>query len=82
MPVFTIQIESERPPRVFIGDRVLGGEIKSISASGSNLATAKELANEYNLSTSTVRSKLALIREGTAGKALYDRKQAAMILNG
>lgn len=82
MPVFTIQIESERPPRAFIGDQVLGGRIKAISESGSNLATAKELANEYNLSTSTVRSKLEQIRQGTTGKALYDRQQAALILNG
>lgn len=79
---FTITVESDRPPQVFLGSDIGGAVITEIRQEKVELVTAAHLAKSYNLSVDTIRRRLVAINQGTEGKALYDPTLASSILRG
>lgn len=80
MAEYVITVEADRPPEVLLGQKLLGGKVTGLNLGKCKLVSAAELAKKYGLSTTTVRSKLAVINQGTIGKHLYDPEQADALL--
>lgn len=80
MNTYTIQITSDNPPPIMLGQPLFGGHITALSCDSKDTVTASELAKEYGLSQKTVTDKLRTINIGTNGKHIYQREQARTLL--
>lgn len=80
MNTYIIELQSDTPPRVFIGDSVAGGQVVAIKDNTPSLVDAKWLMNATGLSRGHINDKLRHIAQGTAGKRLYNRVQALTML--
>ena len=81
MNKYSIEIVSDAPPRLFIGDSIAGGKVIAIKDDNPSLVTVSWLAERYGLSANTIGAKLSSIAQGTSGKRLYPRLQAMAILD-
>lgn len=77
---YTITVESDAPPQITLGQTIGGAVVKEMKEVDFELVPASYLAKRYNLSSATIREKLASINQGTAGKALYNPKVAHTLL--
>ena len=77
---YTITIESDTPPQVMLGQNIGGGIVKELKEVEMELVSAAKLAEKYNLSTTTIRERLASINQDTQGKCLYNPRLAHGIL--
>ncbi len=79
---YTIEIVSDIPPRLFLGDTIAGGKITAIKCANDEpqFVSAKYLAEKLGIHRSTVTNKCREINKGTEGKAIYDREQAIILL--
>ena len=82
MDKYSIEIISDSPPRIFVGDHIAGGKVVAIKDDNPPLVTMCWLTDRYSLSANTIAAKLESIAQGTTGKRLYPRQQAVAILNG
>ena len=65
---YTITVEADSPPQVMLGQNIGGGIVKELKEVEMELVSAAKLAEKYNLSTTTIRERLASINQGTQGK--------------
>lgn len=80
---YVIRIRSQQPPQVFIGSRLAGGKVVSIADDMPDTVSVAWLSERYPaFSKQTIRAKLELIKQGSAGKAFYDREAACELLSG
>lgn len=77
---YVITVESDVPPTITLGQTIGGAVVKEMKEVDFELVPASYLAKRYNLSSTTIREKLASINQGTAGKALYNPKAAHTLL--
>ena len=77
---YTINIEADSPPQVMLGQNIGGGIVKELKEVEMELVSAAKLAEKYNISTTTIRERLASINQGTQGKGLYNPRLAHGIL--
>ncbi|PIE82098.1 MAG: DNA-binding protein [Cardiobacteriales bacterium] len=81
MKKYTIIVESDSPPTVLLGQKIINGcTVVAIKQEDNKLVSAATLAKRYNLSAATVRNRCALINRGTTGKHLYDADEAHQLL--
>ncbi|MEG6544833.1 HTH domain-containing protein [Acinetobacter bereziniae] len=78
---YIITVESDTPPQVMLGQNIGGGIVKELKEVDSELLSASQLAEKYNISVQTVRRKLENFNQGTTGKYLYNAKIASDILS-
>ena len=78
---YIITVESDTPPQVMLGQNIGGGIVKELKEVETELLSASQLAQKYNLSVDTIRRKLKEFNQGTEGKNLYNLKIADGILN-
>ncbi|MCU4393351.1 helix-turn-helix domain-containing protein [Acinetobacter parvus] len=78
---YAIIVEADVPPQIFLGQNLGGGIVKELKEIASELLSASQLAEKYNISVQTVRRKLGNFNQGTSGKYLYSAKIANEILN-
>lgn len=76
---YSIEILSDTPPKLFIGDSVAGGQVVAIKSDEPDAVSASWLAEKTGLSKSTITAKLAEIGQGN-GKKMYARQAALHIL--
>ena len=81
MNTYIIELQSDTPPRVFVGDSVAGGQVVAIKDTSPALVDTKWLISETGLSRSQINDKLRHIAQGTVGKRLYPRVQALQMLS-
>lgn len=79
---YSIEILSDTPPRLFIGDVVAGGQVVAIKSDEPDTVSASWLSDKTGLSKSTITAKLATIAQGTDGKKMYSRLTALHLLSG
>lgn len=79
---YSIEILSDAPPRLFIGDSVAGGQVVAIKSDEPDNVSASWLSDKTGLSKSTITAKLSSIAQGTEGKKFYPRLQALHLLGG
>ena len=80
---YTIKIRSHEPPKIFIGGSLAGGKVVSISDDMPDTVSVAWLSERYpSISKETIRKRLELIKQGTTGKAIYDRVAACELLSG
>lgn len=79
---YCIEILSDTPPRLFIGDVVAGGQVVAIKSDEPDTVSASWLSDKTGLSKSTITAKLSAIAQGTDGKKMYSRLQALHLLSG
>lgn len=79
---YSIEILSDAPPRLFIGDVVAGGQVVAIKSDEPDTVSASWLSEKTGLSKSTITAKLSSIAQGTDGKKMYARLQALHLLSG
>lgn len=77
---YSIEILSDTPPRLFVGDVVAGGQVVAIKSDEPDTVSASWLSDKTGLSKSTITAKLANIAQGTNGKKMYSRLQALTML--
>ena len=77
---YTITVEADSPPQVMLGQNIGGGIVKELKEVEMELVSAAKLAEKYNLSTTTIRERLASINQGRQGKCLYNPRLAHCIL--
>ena len=77
---YTITVQADSPPQVMLGQNIGGGIVKELKEVEMELVSAAKLAEKYNLSTTTIRERLASINQGTQGKCLYNPRLAHGIL--
>lgn len=80
MVEYVITLEADRPPEILLGQTLFGGKVTALNLGKRKLVSASELAEKYGLSSTTVRTKLATINQGTCGKHLYDPELADVML--
>lgn len=79
---YTIKIRSQQPPQVFIGGSLAGGKVVSISDDMPDSVSLAWLAERFpSYSKETIRKQLEPIKQGSAGKAIYDRVAAYQLLS-
>ena len=79
---YTIKIRSLQPPKIFIGGSLAGGKVVSISDDMPDYVDVAWLSERYPIiSKETIRKRLELIKQGTTGKAIYDRVAACELLS-
>ena len=61
---YTITVEADSPPQVMLGQNIGGGIVKELKEVEMELVSAAKLAEKYNLSTTTIRERLASINQG------------------
>lgn len=76
---YCIEILSDTPPRLFIGDSVAGGQVVAIKSDEPDTVSASWLSEKTGLSKSTITAKLASIAQGS-GKKMYARQTALQML--
>ena len=64
---YTITVEADSPPQVMLGQNIGGSIVKELKEVEMELVSAAKLAEKYNLSTTTIRERLASINQGTQG---------------
>lgn len=79
MNKYSIEIVSETPPRLFIGDSIAGGKVVAIKSDEPEFVSTAWLANKTGLSKSTITDKLKTLAIGE-GKFTYPRTQALQLL--
>ena len=77
---YIITVESDTPPQVMLGQNIGGGIVKELKEVDVELVSAAQLAEKYNLSSTTIRERLISIDQGTPGKALYNPRLAHDLL--
>lgn len=77
---YTITVESDAPPQLFLGAVIGGATVVGMQQEKVELISAAEIAQRHGISTATVRRKLAAINQGTEGKFLYDPVTASQLL--
>ncbi|OTG82182.1 HTH domain-containing protein [Acinetobacter sp. ANC 4648] len=77
---YMVMIESNTPLNIILGQNIGGGVVKELKEIEIELVSASQLAQKYNLSTTTIREHLVSINQGTQGKALYHPSLAHDIL--
>lgn len=77
---FTITVESDVPPQIFLGADIGGATVIGMQQEKVELVSAAWLAEKYSTSVDTIRRKCEGINQGTTGKALYNPKLADAIL--
>ena len=77
---YAIIIEADTPPHILLGQNLGGGIVKELKEIASELLSASQLAEKYNMSTTTIRDRLVSINQGTKGKALYNPRLARDLL--
>ncbi|WP_374663854.1 DNA-binding protein [Acinetobacter sp.] len=78
---YTITIEADAPPKITLGENIGGGIVKEMKVLDAELLSSEQLAAKYNISSQTVRRKLAAHNQGLQGKHLYNVVIADGILN-
>lgn len=81
MASYLIKVECDTPPQLMLGQNIGGGIVKELKELASELLSASQIAEKYNISVQTVRRKLASFNQGTSGKYLYSAKIANEILS-
>ena len=76
---YCIEIVSDMPPRLFIGDDIAGGRVVSIKSDEPDYVSTAWLAEKTGLSKSTITDKLKTLAIGN-GKFTYPRSQALQLL--
>lgn len=80
---YVIRIRSQQPPQIFIGGSLAGGKVVSIADDMPDTVSVAWLSERYPaFSKETIRKRLEPIKQGSAGKAIYDRVAACELLNG
>lgn len=80
---YVIRIRSQQPPQVFIGSSLAGGKVVSIADDMPDTVSVAWLSERYPaFSKQTIRAKLEPIKQGSSGKAFYDRVAACELLSG
>lgn len=79
---YCIEILSDTPPKLFIGDSVAGGQVVAIKSDEPDTVSASWLSEKTGLSKSTITAKLGTIAQGTDGKKMYARLPALHLLSG
>ena len=77
---YAIIIEADTPPHILLGQNLGGGIVKELKEIASELLSASQLAEKYNLSVPTIRDRLVSINQGTSGKCLYNPRLAHDLL--
>lgn len=77
---YIITVESDTPPQVMLGQNIGGGIVKELKEVDVELVSTAQLAEKYNLSSTTIRERLISIDQGTPGKALYNPRLAHDLL--
>ena len=77
---YTITVESDALPQVVLGQNIGGGIVKELKEVDIELFSASQLAEKYNMSTTTIRDRLVSINQVTKGKALYNPRLARDLL--
>jgi hypothetical protein len=80
MSRYIITIEADRAPFLVLGSGLAGGIITELRVEKPALMSASQLALKYSLSSETIRQKLAVIKQGSGSKCLYDPLLADEIL--
>lgn len=80
MLIYTITVESDSPPQIFLGENLGGAVVTKLEKAKQELVSAAQLAKSYNLSVNTIRTRLVNINQGTEGKCLYDPEAAHNLL--
>lgn len=79
MQKYLIEIIAPTAPQLFIGDKIMGGEVIAIKSNEPEFVSAKWLADKTGLSKTTIVNKLRSIAQGD-GKFMYPRLQALSLL--
>ncbi len=77
---YTVTLEADTPSQIFLGQIISGGVVKELKEVEMKLVSASQLAEIYNISTTTIRERLVSINQGTQGKALYNPNLAHGLL--
>lgn len=77
---YCIEIIADSPPRLFVGDKIAGGQVVGVRSDEPDSVSASWLANKTGLSKSTITNKLTTIAQGGDGKRIYPRMQALQLL--
>jgi hypothetical protein len=80
MGIYQITVQGE-VPQLFLGAEVGGAKVVAIKDVSPKLVGSKYLAEIYNISEETVRSRCAHINRGTRGKSQYNPDEAHLVLS-
>ncbi len=79
---YTIEVESENPPTILIGQNLFGGKVTALKMENiPKLVTVGWLSERYGLSRTTIIKKLESHQQGSEGKYLYDSQVALVVLS-
>jgi len=79
---YVIELESNTPPTVLLGQNLFGGRVTALKIEDvPKLVSVAWLVERYGLSKTTIIKKLEGYNQGTDGKHLYETKVAMMILS-
>lgn len=80
MAEFIVTIEADSAPQIVLGQRIFGGTVTALKLEKRKLVSVSELVAKYGLSDETIRTKCAVINQGSNGKHMYDPDAADAIL--
>ena len=81
MSKYTVVIDSDKPPQIYLGDILAGGKVIELKSEElPNRVTAAWLAERFNLSRKTIIDKVGIFNKGDDNKHLYDPKEVMPIL--
>lgn len=81
MGKYIVVVESETPPRFYLGDKIGNATIVEVKREElPNRVTAAWLAERFNLSRKTIIEKVGEFNKGSENKHLYDPKEVVPIL--
>ncbi len=79
---YTIEVESENPPSILIGQNLFGGKVTALKMENiPKLVTVGWLSERYGLSRTTIIKKLEPYKQGSEGKYLFDSQVAMAALS-
>lgn len=79
MNKYSIEILSDRPPQIFLGEMLAGGQVVAIKSDEPDFVSTAWLADKTGLSKSSITDKLKSIAQGS-GKFVYPRLIALQML--
>ena len=78
---YTVTIESDTPPKLYLGENIAGGTVVALSAEPKpKLVDVSWLLQRYPLTRTTIINRLAGHNQGSDGKHLYCPDTAHAIL--
>lgn len=80
MPEFIVTIEADSAPQLVLGQTLLGGTVTALKLERRKLVSVADLVAKYGYSDETIRTKLAVINQGSNGKHMYDPDAADALL--